>query len=156
MSAAPLVCSEAGRLRQTAPAGHLRMPGAGRLCGHDHHRHCRSHDASIRERQANYDGRHEHVGAGRRLHRSVGYTTFSAPPGDGGSGLGSELGTGLVSFSRLTTCSSIANATDLDDLCIQMSFVLFTSYQIVNSQAYHLKWRRLRLMHLCRSVDVRT
>ena len=25
-----------------------------------------------------------------------------------------------------------------------------------DSQAYHLKWRKLQLMHLCRSVDVNT
>jgi len=42
----------------------------------------------------------------------------------------------------------------------QIPYVLFTSYQIVKtrrlSSAYHLKWRKLRLMHLCRSVDVST
>ena len=39
-----------------------------------------------------------------------------------------------------------------------MLYVLFTSYQIVKTRklslAYHLKWRKLRLMHLCRSLDV--
>jgi len=42
----------------------------------------------------------------------------------------------------------------------QILYVLFTSYQIVEthrlSLAYLLIWQKLRLMHLCRSVDVST